>query len=75
MPCESNKKKSQPTDVKIYNKIEDNFHLNNKKALFLNMRNYYNAIEKNPFDTLPVTFHIRNGLKDPEYNRFKKFYE
>ena len=60
--------------TKVYNKIEDNFHLNNKKALFLNMRNYYNAIEKNPFDTLPVTFHIKNGLKDPEFIRFKKFY-
>ena len=24
--------------TKIYNKIEDNFHLSNKKALFLNMQ-------------------------------------
>lgn len=31
-------------ETKLYNKIEDNFHLNNKKALFLNMRNYYEAI-------------------------------
>lgn len=30
--------------IKLYNKIEDNFHLANKKALFLNMKNYYEAM-------------------------------
>jgi hypothetical protein len=30
--------------LKIYNKLEDNYHLSNKKALFLNMRFYYEAI-------------------------------
>lgn len=27
---------------RIYNRLEFNQHLNNKKALFMNMRNYYN---------------------------------
>jgi len=39
------------------------------------MKNYYDAIEQDPFDTLPVTFHIKNGLKDPEFERFKKYYD
>ena len=30
---------------KLYNKIEDNFHVNNKKALYLNMKNYYEALD------------------------------
>ena len=29
----------------MYNRIEDNFHVNNKKALFINMKNYYDALE------------------------------
>ena len=49
-------------DIKLYNKIEDNFHVANKKALLLNMRNYYEAMGQNVFDNLPVTFHIKNGL-------------
>lgn len=32
------------SEIKIYNKIEDNYHLNNKKALYVNMKNYYEAI-------------------------------
>jgi tubulin---tyrosine ligase len=61
--------------VKLYNKIEDNFHLANKKALLLNMRNYYEAKGEDVFDNLPVTFHIKNGLKDPEFIRFKAYYD
>ena len=57
--------------MKIYNKIEDNYHLSNKKALFLNMRFYYEAIGQNPFDALPETFHVKSGLDDPEFARFK----
>ena len=35
---------SKYLDYKLYNKIEDNFHMNNKKALYLNMKNYYEAM-------------------------------
>jgi len=61
-------------ETKVYNKIEDNFHLNNKKALFLNMKNYYDSLDQDVFDNLPVTFHVKNGLEDPEFHRFKQFY-
>jgi hypothetical protein len=47
----------------------------NKKALLLNMRNYYDALGQDVFDNLPVTFHIKNGLDDPEFTRFKAYYD
>lgn len=51
--------------MKIYAKLENNFHLSNKYALFYNMRKYYNAVGRDPFIVLPVTFHIKTGVKDP----------
>ena len=44
--------------LKMYNRLEDNFHLTNKKALFWNLKAYYQYINKNPYDVLPLTFHI-----------------
>jgi len=58
---------------KIYNKLEFNQHLNNKKALFINMRNYYTYCcggKENVFDTLPLTFHIKSCQDDSEFSRF-----
>ena len=43
----------------IYNRLEDNYHLASKKALFLNMRSYYESYNMDVFDTLPLTFHIK----------------
>lgn len=68
-------KSEKRLEIKLYNKIEDNFHLANKKALLLNCRNYYEARGENVFDNLPVTFHIKNGTDDPEWHRFKAFYD
>lgn len=62
-----------PQYMKIYNKLEDNFHLSNKKALFLNMRNYYEAVGEDISLSLPLTFHIKT-LEDPEYNKFKDYF-
>jgi len=59
--------------TKIYNRLENNFHLSNKKALFWNMSEYYKSIDKSPWDALPVTFHIENGLTDPEYSKFLNY--
>jgi hypothetical protein len=55
---------------KLYNKIEDNYHLANKKALFVNMKTYYEAVGEDPFLALPVTFHIKDGLDDPLFSQF-----
>lgn len=60
--------------VKLYNKLEDNFHLSNKKAMFLNIRLYYEAMGKDVFNAVPMTFHVKEGLEDPEFLRFKQYY-
>jgi hypothetical protein len=61
------KENTLPCPHKLYNKLEGNWHLSNKKALFLNMRNYYESINEDPFDYLPVTFHVKTGVNDPEF--------
>ena len=48
----------------MYAKMEANHHLSNKFALFYNMNNYYKSIDKDPFDILPLTFHIKKGAFD-----------
>lgn len=57
----------------MYNKLEDHFHLSNKKALFLNMKNYYEAVKEDISFALPLTFHIKS-LTDPEHYKFKDYY-
>jgi tubulin--tyrosine ligase len=48
----------------VHNHLECNFHLGNKKAMFYNLRQYYELIGKDVFDYIPLTFHIKNGLDD-----------
>lgn len=38
------------------------------------MKNYYEAIGQDVFDNLPLTFHIKTGLEDPEFNKFRNYY-
>lgn len=54
----------------MYAKLENNYHLSNKYALFYNMRKYYKALNRDPFEVLPLTFHVKSGLSDPEYGKF-----
>lgn len=61
--------------TKIYNWLENNFHLSNKKALFWNISEYYKSWGQDPWDALPVTFHIDHGLNDPEYKKFIEYYQ
>ena len=37
------------------------------------MSNYYQSIKEDPFDYLPVTFHVKTGVDDPEFQRFKAY--
>ncbi|EGR31979.1 tubulin-tyrosine ligase family protein, putative [Ichthyophthirius multifiliis] len=64
-----------PHLLKMHNHLEDNFHLTNKKALFYNMRSYYQSIGKNVFQYLPLTFHIQEGKEDSEYIKFKEYFQ
>ena len=56
--------------LRLYNKLEQNKQLTNKKGVFVNMRRYYESIGQDPFKVLPLTFHTTQGVNDPEYRRF-----
>eukprot|EP00347_Sterkiella_histriomuscorum_P016897 403351431 len=61
--------------LRIYGKLENNYHLANKKALFMNMKNYYEALDQDPFNAIPLTFHIKDGINDPSFTQFKQIFE
>lgn len=71
-------KRVKASDIQVYNRLESNYHLSNKKALFINMKAYYTSIsgdEQHVFKFLPVTFHIKDGLQDPEFEKFTEYYQ
>ena len=53
---------------KSHNHFECNYFIGNKKALFYAMRRYYKLNKQDPFDFIPLTFHISEGLDDTEFN-------
>lgn len=60
------------SELRVHNKLEHNYHLSNKKALFYNLVNYYKALNKDPFEVIPLTFHVKTGESDPEFENFKE---
>lgn len=69
---EEEKKEENPTSHHMIttNHQENNFHLSNKKAIYYNMKIYYEATGQNPFDTIPLTYHIKEGENDREFLKF-----
>lgn len=65
---------SKADRLHLYAKMEHNYHLSNKKALFWNMCQYYKTLGKDPFEHLPLTFHIEHGLADKEFINFKQYF-
>jgi hypothetical protein len=59
----------------MYAKMENNYHLSNKKAIYYNMKVYYEAIGIDYFNHLPLTFHIKEGLNDPQFLKFEQLYK
>lgn len=59
---------------KLYNKIEGNECLADKKTLLENLKVYYEGLGKNVFDIVPLTFHIKDGLNDVEFRSFKDYF-
>ena len=57
----------------MHNHVENNWNLSNKKALFMNMKNYFTAKKVNPFDYIPMTFHIEE-IGDKQYDSFIEEY-
>lgn len=39
------------------------------------MRRYYEMLGKDPFEVLPLTFHMKDGVNDPDYRVFKDYYD
>ena len=55
----------------MHNHVTNNWNLSNKKALFLNLKIYYEAQKINPFDFIPMTFHVTD-LNDKEFSKFRE---
>ena len=55
--------------------MDNNFHLSNKKALYYNMKVDYESIGVDPFEVLPLTFHIKEGLSDKEFSIFQEVFK
>ena len=56
--------------LRTHNKLEHNYHLTNKKTLFMSMRTYCDLTNCDLFALIPVTFHVKEGVNDPEFHRF-----
>jgi len=48
----------------MHNHLECNYYIGNKKALFYNIKRFYELQGKNPFQIIPHTFHIKKGTED-----------
>ena len=70
----SKSSQSKIYDQTLYNHMECNYHLSNKKALYYNMKAFCEWKGEDVFDYLPQTFHIKEGLRDSEFIRFEKYY-
>ena len=55
--------------------MENNFHLSNKKAIYYNMKVYYEAIGTEWFSVLPLTFHVKEGSNDKEFLKFSEVFK
>jgi tubulin---tyrosine ligase len=62
------------SEIKMHNKIEHNFHLANKKALFFNLKHYYNAVGCDIFNVIPVTYHLIDA-EDPTFYEFEAYFK
>eukprot|EP00826_Nyctotherus_ovalis_P064818 TRINITY_DN9515_c0_g2_i1.p1 TRINITY_DN9515_c0_g2~~TRINITY_DN9515_c0_g2_i1.p1 ORF type:complete len:451 (+),score=60.73 TRINITY_DN9515_c0_g2_i1:95-1447(+) len=64
--CEFNKKILK----KACNHVEGNEHLGNKKELLHNMKIYYEALGRDPFAVIPLSFHVSQGIEDEQFSKF-----
>ena len=56
--------------------MENNYHLSNKKAIYYNLKVYYEAFGKDKWwHKIPLTFHIKDGLNDKEFIKFQQFFQ
>lgn len=60
---------------KICNHLENHIHLSNKKALYYNMKTYFECLGEDPFNFIPLTYHIQEGSSDPQFDLFKNKFD
>ena len=72
---EEKEKKETSHHMITYNHMENNYHLSNKKALYYNMKIYYESIGQDWFNVLPLTFHIKEGPSDKEFQKFMEIFK
>lgn len=65
--------KIQSDKQRLYNKLEFNNCLTNKRGLYMTMRNYYNVTNQSIFDKIPLTFTVESQ-DDLEYQGFLEHY-
>ena len=58
--------------MRVLNHLPGCLQLHSKKLLYLNMKKYYEARNKNVQDFLPETYLITKGLEDPNLAIFEK---
>lgn len=59
----------------MHNHLINNFYLGNKKALFYNLKQYYDLLDEDVFTKIPLTFHIKKGFNDIQYKRFVAYFK
>lgn len=62
-------------NLKIHNRLANNISICNKKSLFKNLKEYYEKQGINPFDKIPLTFHIEKGVEDESFSLFLRGYK
>lgn len=58
---------------RVHNHFEFNWNITNKKALYYNMKKFYQAIKVDPFEFIPLTFHVQTE-GDAEWVRFEQYF-
>lgn len=64
-----------PSETHVHNRLEHNYHLTHKKALYRNMKEYYMALGEDYTQQMPLTFHLVHGESDPEFLSFTTHYK
>lgn len=57
----------------MYNRLEGNYSISNKKDLFLNLSQYYAKTGEDIFKNVPLTFVVKNGIKDDSFLKFEAY--
>lgn len=60
---------NRSSQIRMHNHLANNWNLSNKKALFINIKHYFESKKINPFEYIPMTFHVEN-IGDKEYDSF-----